>query len=172
MTNPNRTNPASHGPDGRFLPTGRPPADDSQEPNQVARRARRQAAKAAKPKPETPARDERGTFRSVNPGGGRKKGSPDTVARVFTVKAVLQDLFQYKNLHAKMMTAIDTGIQSKDRRTALGFVEMASRVLDKTDDTAGRVVHFHLHTNVDIYALGKAREMHGLPPIARRVDPE
>jgi hypothetical protein len=69
---------------------------------------------------------------------------------------------------------IRAGIEAglKKPTATLGFLELGARVLDKTDDTQGKVVHFHLHTNVDIYALGKAREQHGLPPIARRVAPE
>jgi hypothetical protein len=58
---------------------------------------------------------------------------------------------------------IRAGIEAglKKPTATLGFLELGARVLDKTDDTQGKVVHFHLHTNVDIYALGKAREQHG-----------
>jgi hypothetical protein len=171
--------PRPHGPDGKFQCSGQIPLrrarerrgyDESQEPNQVARRTRRQAAKAAKPTHATPARDERGTFRTGNPGGGRKKGSKDILPRG-SVKAVIQHLIESGQGHEKMLKNFDAGIQSTDKRAALGYLELAAKVLDKTEET-GRVVHFHLHTNVDIYALGKAREQHGLPPIARRVDPE
>jgi hypothetical protein len=84
---------------------------------------------------------------------------------------VYLDLIEAGNGHEKMVKAVDAGIQS-DPKTALGYLELAAKVLDKDDDTQGRIVHFHLHTNVDPHALRKAREMHGLPPIARRPEAE
>jgi hypothetical protein len=169
-----KRDPASHdrphGPDGRFVPTGRPPADESQEPNQIARRARRRAAAPANPKPrefDAQGRFVKGTSsKSIN--GGRKKGAKDILPRG-SVKAVLQQLIAEGHGHEKLYEAIDAGIQAKPD-TAIKYLDLAARVLDKADDTQGRVVHFHLHTNVDIYALGKAREQHGLPPIAQRVE--
>jgi hypothetical protein len=86
------------------------------------------------------------------------------------VKAVFQDIIATGGGHEAMYGAVQLGLRAKPD-TSVKFLDLAAKVLDKTEET-GRVVHFHLHTNVDIYALGKAREMHGLPPIARRVDPE
>jgi len=161
------------GPGGRFVPTGRPPADESQEPNQVARRARRQAAKAAKPTPRGPARDARGR---ILPGHqatkvGRTKGAKDKLPRG-SVKAVLQQLIAEGDGHEKMLKAIDAGIQA-DPKTALGYLDLAARVLDRPDDTQGRVVIFNLHTNVDFTKLDEAARKNGMvPPLARRVAPE
>jgi hypothetical protein len=151
----------------------RPGYDESQEPNQVARRARRQAVRETNPKPpakrDAIGRQEKGTA-PISDQVGRPKGAKDKMPRG-SVKAVLHRLIQDGNGDQKMYDAINAGLQAKPD-TAIKFLDLGARVLDKTDDTAGRIVHFHLHTNVDIYALGKAREQHGLPPIARRVDPE
>jgi hypothetical protein len=165
--------PRPRGRGGRFIPTGRPPADESREPNQIARRARRQAAKAAKPAPTGPARDARGR---ILPGHqvtrvGRTKGAQDKLPRG-SVKAVLQQLIAQGDGHEKMLKAFDAGIQA-DPKTALGYLDLAAKVLDKADEMQGKFVHFHLHTNVDFTKLDEAARKNGMvPPLARRVAPE
>jgi hypothetical protein len=67
-----------------------------------------------------------------------------------------------------MLNAVDAGVQHKDARVALGYLELGAKVLDKTDEAAGQHVHFHLYTNVDFTKLDRAREAAGLPPLARR----
>ena len=70
-----------------------------------------------------------------------------------------------------MVDALEAGI--KNPKTALGFMELGAKVLDKTEETAGRVVHFHIYTNVNPFALRKAGEEGGsigrpaLPPQRR-----
>ena len=51
-----------------------------------------------------------------------------------------------------MLKAVDAGIQA-DPKTALGYLELAAKVLDKTEEVQGKFVHFHLHTNVDFTKL-------------------
>jgi hypothetical protein len=162
------------GPGGKFLPSGQPPKDKYEQPREVARRERRRAQGLVDPKPEQ--RDERGqiikgTGTGLKNRGGRPKGAKDKIPRG-SIKAMLQRLMAERNGDEKMLNAFDRGIQAEHPDHAIKYLDLAARVLDKTDDTQGKVVHFHLHTNVDIYALSKAREQHGLPPIARRVDPE
>ena len=106
--------------------------------------------------------------KSIN--GGRKKGSKDKIARG-SIKAVFQQIIAEGGAHEAMCKAVNKGIRAKPD-TAIKYLDLAAKVLDKTDDTQGRVVHFHFHSNVDPYCLTPAREQHGLPPIARRVDPE
>ena len=164
-----RSTPKPHGPNGRFLPTGRLPADESQEPNQIARRARRQAAKAAKPAPTGPDRDARGR---ILPGHqatkvGRTKGAQDKLPRG-SIKAVFQQLIAEGGGHEKMLKAIDAGIQA-DPKTALGYLDLAAKVLDKTEEVQGKFVHFHLHTNVDFSKLDDLARKNGMvPPLAGR----
>jgi hypothetical protein len=60
-----------------------------------------------------------------------------------------------------MVDALEAGI--KNPKTALGFMELGAKVLDKTEEAAaGRVVHFHIHTNVNPFALRKTGEERGL----------
>ena len=56
----------------------------------------------------------------------------------------------------------------RDTKRALLYLELGAKVLDKTDEIAGKVVHFHLHTNVDFSKLDEAARKNGLPlPKAR-----
>ena len=59
-----------------------------------------------------------------------------------------------------MVDALEAGIENP--KTALGFMELAAKVLDKPEEASGRVVRFHIHTNVNPFALRKAGEKHGL----------
>ena len=104
----------------------------------------------------------------VLPGAGRPRGSKDTRPRITSLKRVYVDLAETRDGHRKMLNAVDAGVQHKDARVALGYLELGAKVLDKTDEAAGQHVHFHLYTNVDFTKLDRAREAAGLPPLARR----
>jgi hypothetical protein len=67
-----------------------------------------------------------------------------------------------------MLNAVDAGVQHKDARVALGYLDLGAKVLDKTQEAAGQHVHFHLYTNVDFTKLDRAREVAGLPLLVRR----
>jgi hypothetical protein len=42
------------------------------------------------------------------------------------------------------------------------FLELGAKVLDRTEEAGRRVVHFHIHINVNAFALLKAGEERGL----------
>jgi len=69
-------------------------------------------------------------------------------------------LILYFFASAKVLSALEAGI--KNPRTALGFMELGAKVLDRMAEAGGRVVHFHIHTNVDPFKLRAAGAPHGL----------
>ena len=60
-----------------------------------------------------------------------------------------------------MLNVLEAGIKAPPA-VAIKFLELGAKVLDKTEETPGRVVHFHIHTNVNPFALRKAGPEHGL----------
>jgi hypothetical protein len=103
---------------------------------------------------EKAVRDGRGRFDKGNklaPGPGRPPGSKDTRPRIGSIKAAFEDFIAKWNGEVKIVEAIDRGVTASDPRKAIGYLELAAKVLDKTDDTGGKHVHFHLHTNVDLW---------------------
>jgi hypothetical protein len=94
-------------------------------------------------------------------------GSKDTRPRKGTIRAVIEDLIEHGDGHQKMVTAFDRGIQASPA-VAVKYLELGARVLDKTEDTGGKHVHFHLYTNVNFEKLRGAQQAAGLPPLAER----
>jgi len=119
-------------------------------------------------------RDERGRFGKGNrlaPGPGRPKGSKDTRPRIGSIKAVYDELIETRGGHKLMLDAVEAGL--KDKKRALGYLELGAKVLDKSEAVQGKFVHFHLHTNVDFTKLDDLARKNGMvPPLARRVAPE
>ena len=97
---------------------------------------------------------------------GRPLGAKDRRPRRGTIKAVYEDLIESRDGHQLMLERVEAGI--KDPKRALGYLELGAKVLDKTEEMAGKVVHFHLHTNVDFSKLDEAARKNGLPLPARR----
>ena len=114
-------------------------------------------------------RDERGRFGKGNrlaPGPGRPKGQKDTRPRRGSIKAVYLELIEAGQGHEKMLKAVNAGIQA-DPKTALGYLELGAKVLDKTEEVQGKFVHFHLYTNVDFTKLDDLARKNGMmPPLA------
>jgi len=65
-----------------------------------------------------------------------------------------------------MRTALDKGLR-KGGRVGLGYMELGAKLFDKVEEATGRVVHFHLHTNVDFTKLDELARKNGMiPPLA------
>jgi hypothetical protein len=115
-------------------------------------------------------RDERGRFGKGNrlaPDPGRPKGSKDTRPRIGSIKAVYDELIETRGGHKLMLEAVEAGL--KDKKRALGYLELGAKVLDKSEEVQGKFVHFHLHTNVDFTKLDEAARKNGMvPPLAGR----
>src|SRR5262249_49892030 len=110
-----------------------------------------------------PIHDERGRFAKGNRVGGRTVGAKDKFFSrrgVGSLRRAYQEFIEQRDGHRKMVDALEAGI--KNPKTALGFMELGAKVLDKTEEIAGRVVHFHIHTNVDPFKLRAAGAPHGL----------
>ena len=101
---------------------------------------------------------------------GRPKGAKDRRPRIGTIKAVYEDLIETRDGHQLMLERVEAGI--RDPKRALGYLDLGARVLDKSEEIAGKVVHFHLHTNVDFSKLDEAAAKNGLPLPVRRALPE
>jgi hypothetical protein len=100
------------------------------------------------------------------PGPGRPPGSKDKRPRAGTLRAVYEDLIEHGHGHAMMLTAVTKGIKATPA-VAVKYLELGARVLDKTDDTGGKHVHFTLITNVDFEKLRGAQPTAGLPEANR-----
>ena len=110
-----------------------------------------------------PTHAERGRFAKGNRVGGRTVGAKDKFFSrrgVGSLRRAYQEFIEQRDGHRKMVDALEAGI--KNPKTALGFMELGAKVLDKTEEIAGRVVHFHIHTNVDPFKLRAAGAPHGL----------
>ncbi len=99
-------------------------------------------------------------------GPGRPKGSKDTRPRRGSIKATYDELFDTREGHRLMLDALEAGL--KDKTRALGYLKLEDLGADGPDATAGRGGHLTLHIYGDNDGPEKAREMHGLPPLARR----
>src|SRR5882672_10550653 len=93
--------------------------------------------------------DAHGKFTKGNGLGGRPPGSKDKRPRIGSIKAALEEFLEKWNGEVKLVEAIDRGVTASDPRKAIGFLELAAKLLDKAEDPGSRHVHFHLHTNVD-----------------------
>ena len=84
-------------------------------------------------------------------------GAPkDKRPRAGTLRAVYEDLIEQGQGHAMMLAAVRRGITAPPA-IAVKYLELGAKVLDKTDDSGGKFVHFHLTTNVDFEKLRGAQ---------------
>src|SRR5215831_10926962 len=132
---------------------------------QIPMRERQSAprARARSTQSSQPTHDERGRFAKGNRVGGRTVGAKDKFfsrRSIGSLRRAYEEFIEQRDGHRKMVDALEAGI--KNPKTALGFMELGAKVLDKTEEGAGRVVHFHIHTNVDPFKLRAAGAPHGL----------
>jgi hypothetical protein len=66
-----------------------------------------------------------------------------------------------------MLAAVRRGVTATPA-IAVKYLELGAKVLDKTEDTGGKHVHFTLITNVDFEKLRGAAAAAGPPPLAER----
>jgi hypothetical protein len=119
---------------------------------------------AGEPRPTArrpPSHTSAGKFAKGNGlGPGRPKGSKDTKPRIGSIRAVYDELIETRGGHKLMLDAVEAGL--KDKKRALGYLELGAKVLDRAEEEAGKQVHFHLHTNVDFTKLDEAPRKNGM----------
>lgn len=100
------------------------------------------------------ARDEKGRIVATT---GRRKGAKDKGPRVGSIRAVFTDYIENFQGHDLMLDAVDRGIQAYDPGTALGYLNLGAKVLDRTEDGQQRPITINVVTNVDFNKLRDAR---------------
>jgi hypothetical protein len=154
------------------MPPKRPQAADMSAGNRARKLTRPRGADATegagepatrRPPSHTPA----GKFAKGNGlGPGRPKGSKDTKPRIGSIKAVYNHLIDHGHGLDLMETALEKGL-TDGGRVGLGYMELGAKLFDKVEEEQGKIVHFHLHTNVDFTKLDEAATKNGMiPPLA------